>query len=144
LRRRKIFRKHSHFVCFSFLRGFFVSVLVQLACATFATFIYSLRSESSKYRYYSLHIYKFRYIRKYYLFVSFAYFRFKIFARIRIQIFGWMKKNICGSELFSTELIYMLQHFVILENIRFKVFVLKRRFCKISIEFYMQANIFFR
>ncbi len=85
-----------------------------LGCAVFATFFYSLRSESKRIGSYSFRIRMFRYINKYHLFASVASY---LLSNIRTDSKKYMLQRIFTSgQIFA-------QDFRILSNICFKIFV---------------------
>jgi hypothetical protein len=71
----------------------------------------------------------FRYIRIHHLFASIA-----SNAQIFIQIFNLMQ-NKYMLKRYSLQSKYLLQHFLLLENIRFKIFVFKQTFTKLQAKF---------
>jgi hypothetical protein len=109
----------------------------RVGCAVFATFFIHFQANLSRYEYYTLHIYMFRYIRKHHLFASFAHIYFKIFTRISMQIFDLMQKKYMLKQIFASERRFD-SYFLILANICFKRFVLKQIYAK------LQANFIFK
>ncbi len=93
-----------------------------VGCAVFATFFIRFEANLSEYGSYKFHIRMFWYIRQHYSH-HWLLICFKIF--------------VCWSE-YSNHSEYSLSHFLIMVNIRFKIFVLKQIFAK------PQANFTFK